>query len=214
MKAIRSLLFLLTILLLLACIVYWFNIKSDGKSPKKGFMTIVAAGNTENDYFFKLADDTYIRLTSTDPSGNKWTVESIGSYGMTAIPYCLVCGWNKPVNGNFLQRPYYKDGYFYSDIQMYEWNGKEDGHELGYPILDSKTMKWSFLRTEEELKQKGLLFDEQYRPNANEIAETYPSISMYKESCLIVLSAFFFLYLILVPIYLILYLRSRKKKIA
>lgn len=203
-------LILVTLLFIVACIIFWLNIKKDPDTVSRGFGQMVAASNEGINIGYKLTDELY--MAAPDSADGELYAGGIFHYEQNIYPYCFVCGWNVGKSGPFILMPHKKDDIIYSGDSSIKWTGTDyDRNDYGYYMLDTRNWKFSFVASAEELNEKGFPMDLQYRMKFSDFQNS-EVLTFDNESCFVVISAFLLIYIILLPSCIIIKIRDKVRK--
>lgn len=189
-EAVFAVLLLITALLIGVLTVYTLNVKSMGYGNR---MTLMAAQENANE------TSTYFEL------GNNHMIEIDGSNHFLAVmqyapsqwPFRFACG-NNYASGNSVNYPHQDGAYFFA----------QNGDTIR--ILNIETNEYIANGTAADLQERGLTLSDANLVTEKEVQETYPLLSVRKESCFTMTLAFVSLYIVLVPLYLFLLWKTKK----
>lgn len=124
---------------------------------------------------------------------------AIMRYEKSSWPLRFACGTFAP-QGDSVNYPFQQGDWFYA------LNGDD------YRLLNISDGSYQEHVPFEEIEALGLTFYEEEQVTEEEITSTYEPLSVQKESCITISAAFLLLYIVLLPAYLVVWIRSRRKK--
>jgi hypothetical protein len=182
-------LIVLTALFVISMLVFVINAKA-GSTNRIANLTM-EENSKENTNYYKYNEEFMFAVEEN--------FIAIMRYDESHWPLKFACGTHT-MEGDSVNYPFQNGTWFYA------LNGDT------YRLLNTADGTYTDSASFEKIESLGLTFYEEEQVTAEDIMANYEPLSVQKESCLTISAAFLVLYIVLIPIYLVVWALVRHKK--